>query len=268
MMPKLIMISVAVLTFTLGAVQASPDTILYIEPSSIIDPTLTPGSTFTADVMISDVEYLWAWQFNVSFDPTVLRIADLIEGDFLKGQPEGTYFQNVTWNDKGIALIGCATLGTYIGVSGSGTLVTVEFQVLAVGGSFIEFHTEPIDGFYPTVLVQQLSAGAIPNWNYLCPPDDFTTQDGYFNNIDPTEALQGLIATIDSWNLHRGTENVLKAALRVASSMLEMGQEDAAIRRLTVFISQVERLREKTLTNEQADYLTSEVQRIIDLIDG
>jgi len=182
-MLALITISVSGLPSTLWVVQASPDTILYIEPSSIVDPTLTPGSTFTVDVVLSDVEYLYTWQFNMTFDPAVLRIANLIEGDFLKVHPEGTWFLNKTENERGWALIGCSTIGEYIGVSGSGTLVAVEFQVLAVGESLIEFQTEPIDGYQWTYLLQQLSAFPPPNFNKLYPSDDFTTQDCYFNNL-------------------------------------------------------------------------------------
>jgi hypothetical protein len=50
--------------------------------------------------------------------------------------------------------------------------------------------------------------------------------------------------------------------------MLDMGKEGGAIRKLTAFINRAEMLREKTLTNEQADELVSEAQRIIDLIKG
>jgi len=82
----------------------------------------------------------------------------------------------------------------------------------------------------------------------------------------PPEALEELIETIETWNLPKGTENSLKTKLKVAIHMLDMGKEDGAIRKLTAFINRVEMLREKTLTNEQADYLISEAQRIIDLI--
>jgi parallel beta-helix repeat protein len=84
----------------------------------------------------------------------------------------------------------------------------------------------------------------------------------------PVEATQELIETIETWNLHKGTENSLKAKLKVAIHMLDMGKEDGAIRKLTAFINRVEMLREKTLTNEQADYLIAEAQRIINLING
>lgn len=83
----------------------------------------------------------------------------------------------------------------------------------------------------------------------------------------PVENIRELIETIETWNLPKGTENSLKAKLKVAKHMLDMGKEDGAIRKLTAFINRVEMLREKTLIDEQADYLISEAQRIIDLIN-
>ncbi len=84
----------------------------------------------------------------------------------------------------------------------------------------------------------------------------------------PVEATQELIETIETWKLTKGTENSLKARLKVAIHMLDLGKEDGAIRKLTAFINRVEVLREKKLTNEQADYLATEAQRVIDLING
>jgi len=85
---------------------------------------------------------------------------------------------------------------------------------------------------------------------------------------NPVEATQELIETIETWNLHKGTENSLKAKLKAAIHMLDMGREDGAIHKLSAFINRVEMLREKTLATEQADYLIAEAQRIINLING
>jgi len=84
----------------------------------------------------------------------------------------------------------------------------------------------------------------------------------------PVEATQEFIETIETWNLQKGTENSLKAKLKVAIHMLDMEKENGATRKLTAFTNRVEMLREKKLTNEQADCLISEAQRITDLIDG
>ena len=97
---------------------------------------------------------------------------------------------------------------------------------------------------------------------------DITLTAVYTPVSTPLEALEELIETIETWNLPKGTENSLRAKLKVAIHMLDMEKEDGAIRKLTAFINRVEMLREKTLTNEQADELISEAQRIIDLIKG
>jgi ABC-type transport system substrate-binding protein len=95
---------------------------------------------------------------------------------------------------------------------------------------------------------------------------EYLEKAGYTRS--PVEAAHELIETIETWELPKGTENSLKAKLKVAIHMLDMGKEDGAIRKLTDFINRAEMLREKTLTNEQADELVSEAQRIIDLING
>jgi len=85
---------------------------------------------------------------------------------------------------------------------------------------------------------------------------------------NPVKATQELVETIETWNLPKGTGNSLKAKLKVAIHMLDLGEEDGAIRKLTAFINRIEMLREKTLTNQQADKLVLEAQRIIALING
>jgi len=98
--------------------------------------------------------------------------------------------------------------------------------------------------------------------------DNFPLMEPCSLKPSPVETTQELIETIETWNLPKGTENSLKTKLKVAIHMLDMGKEDGAIHKLTAFINRVEMLREKMLTNEQADYLIAEAQRIIDLING
>jgi hypothetical protein len=107
-------------------------TCIRIEPASVVDPTLSLGKTFTVDVLVADVLFLYSWQVNISFNPSVLKIVDRIEGDFLKGQPEGTIGVGRIENEKGWGLFGWSTMGAYPGVSGGGTLATVEFQVVGI----------------------------------------------------------------------------------------------------------------------------------------
>jgi len=84
----------------------------------------------------------------------------------------------------------------------------------------------------------------------------------------PAEETQELIEKLEAWNLPKGTENSLTSKLERALHLLAIGNENGAIHKLMDFISQVEALRGKKLNDEQADYLVSEAQRIIDLING
>jgi len=80
--------------------------------------------------------------------------------------------------------------------------------------------------------------------------------------------IRFLIRTIWSWELSKGTENSLTSKLEAAIHLLEIGNENGAIRKLTDFIDQVEAWRDKKLTEEQANYLILVAQKIIDLIKG
>jgi hypothetical protein len=261
-----LLIGMLTLAFNLAIAQASPKTTLYVDPPSIVNPALIPGSTFTVDLMISDVEFLYAWQVNMSYNSAVLKCVNLAEGEFLATQPEGTLGANRTENEKGWALFGWCTLGAYRGVNGSGTLATIEYEVLAEGESPLKIETEPFETFpgqwvYPTRLIAQNNT--VPPANLYDIP--FTAENGYFSNSGATD-LYELIQTFEGWNLPKGTEKSLTAKLKTAIHMFKMGKEDGAIRKLTAFINRVEILRNRTLTNEQADYLITEAQRIINLI--
>jgi len=82
----------------------------------------------------------------------------------------------------------------------------------------------------------------------------------------PMEALEELIQTVESWDVGTGVETSLTSKLQAAYWSLDRENQNASIGQLTAFINEVEALRGKKLTNEQADQLISEAQRIIDLI--
>jgi hypothetical protein len=80
------------------------------------------------------------------------------------------------------------------------------------------------------------------------------------------ELTQELIEEIETWNLPIGTEKSLVGKLEASLKLIAKGNEVGAIHKLMDFINQVEGLREKKLSNDQADQLISGAQRIIDLI--
>jgi hypothetical protein len=88
------------------------------------------------------------------------------------------------------------------------------------------------------------------------------------NDVTPTELIEDFIEYIESLNLQRGIENSLLSKLNRIIKLLERGQNNVAINQLNAFINEVEALRGKKLTNEQADYLIGEAEKIIYVISS
>ena len=78
--------------------------------------------------------------------------------------------------------------------------------------------------------------------------------------------IKTLIRTVTFWNIHKGIERSLASKLEGALRLLDKGNQNLVVHKLMAFINQVEALKDKKLTFEQADQLISEAQGIIDLI--
>lgn len=139
LLSTLLLLGMLTLAFRIPPARASNevDTIIHVDPplSSAVQ-----GEAFTVDIMIDNVAELYAWQVNMSFDPNILEFVSWVEGDFLADQPEGTW--NVSTIEEDHMLIGVATLGPYLGVSGSGWLMAATFRVLGMGESVLNIDND------------------------------------------------------------------------------------------------------------------------------
>jgi hypothetical protein len=164
-----LLLTMPILVLDIHSVAATSvsETRIHIEPPSVVDPTYTPGSRFTVNILVSDVFFefgCYSWQLNMSWDPTVLKFLNVAEGTFLQAQPEGTV--GASRIEDSWALFGWCTLGRHLGVSGSGTLATVEFLVAGYGESVIRID-HPL-----TYLL------SVPLFDIPC-----LKQDGHFSNL-------------------------------------------------------------------------------------
>lgn len=127
-------------------------TVLSINPPSI---TGMPGDTFTVTIDIANVEDLYTYAFEVHFAPafSVLIVSNVWESDFLDGPQGPPSFVARIFGLEGILKVGNTLTGVRPGVSGSGTLVTVEFKVVEAGECALTLeHTELHDST-PTSLI-------------------------------------------------------------------------------------------------------------------
>jgi PKD repeat protein len=151
-----------------GVVVASPEATVSVDPSQPIERNI--GENFTININIVDVVDLFSWGIKVRWESRLLEATSITEGSFLKGQPDGTAFVKKFYNNY--IDVGCVTLGSWPGVSGSGTLMTVTFNVTGKGATELEiFYSNLLDSATPSVLINH------------------TAEDGYFYTRQPVASF-------------------------------------------------------------------------------
>jgi Cohesin domain len=115
-------------------VKGMADAILSVSgPSNI-----SVGDSFTIDVVVSQAVDLYAFQFDLGFNPAILQATGFAEGTFLTSQGPTFFFNNGIDNTAGTVASNVDTLlGAPIGGDGTGTLVDFNFTAIAAGTSDI-----------------------------------------------------------------------------------------------------------------------------------
>ena len=114
-----------------------------VTPSSLA----TSASTFSVSVAVDGVSDLYAYQFDVGFDPTLLAAVSESEGGFLPSGGATVFLPGMIDNVGGtIAFTAGTLLSAVAGVSGSGMLAVLNFHALAAGTSTINvFNAQLLD---------------------------------------------------------------------------------------------------------------------------
>jgi len=146
---------------TITAYYTAGRTVVFVDPPT---DTADTGEIFVVDINITNAEDLYSWGVKVQWDRDLLEALNVTEGDFLAGQPDGTAFVQVIYDDY--VDVGCTTLGDWFGVWGNGTLMSIAFNVTGTGET-------DLDIYYAVLL------------NYDVAQIPHTTVDGYFSKIEP-----------------------------------------------------------------------------------
>ena len=134
-------------------------TTLDVDPLTIINSSLTPGSYFTVNINVTDVTDLLSYEFKLSFNNSILNAENIIKGPVLA--PEDCIERGI-YNSQGYIWVAClaADLSTF---DGDGISEIVNFSVIGAGESDLDL--------YDTVLSDS-SFFSI----------EHTPNDGYFSN--------------------------------------------------------------------------------------
>ncbi len=144
---------------------APPTAKIYINPSSVVNPSLTEGQTFDVALSIQNGTGVHSWAADVFFNNTVLKAAEGIEGTYLSSA--GSTAFNVTIQNDYSATFGLIHVNCVLatgGANGDGTLATLRFNVSATGSTALALDNLDLRDAQ----------------NALLP---FTTADGFFSNV-------------------------------------------------------------------------------------
>jgi hypothetical protein len=156
---------------------------LSIDPDLITGPSYLPGTTFTINVTLSDVENLKTCIFNLTYAPLVIQEINIATPSVLGQTPikklqvddaAGYIWVNLTYHT------GITTLTPV-------TIMTVEFQVLAMGVSPIDLtDTQLIDTFDNPITHE------VHNGLFI----------GLIRDVAVTDVLADLPTAYQGWSVH------------------------------------------------------------------
>lgn len=153
-----------IITFPISHVaQAQTPPSVTFSPSTVAATQV--NQTFTLNIDISNVQSLWGWIINVTFDSAYLKFQSSSEGSFLTSQGATTLYiatKPIAYKDpySNIETMDSITLQDAIdssangedqSVSGSGTLVTLTFQAVnQTSSTLVTLGVEQLEGPNPT----------------------------------------------------------------------------------------------------------------------
>ena len=161
-----------------------PPVNIYINPPSIVDPTLTPCHNITIDVMVQGAVRLYSFELSIDYDTEILDVNQItVNQEF---PSENVHVEIL--EEQGRVIVN-ASLTSPPGLSGDFSLATIEFHVTGEGESVLDLHDinlideygffieyfEPGDGYFNNMLITKMFVSP-PELiaPYLKPGDRFT----------------------------------------------------------------------------------------------
>jgi general secretion pathway protein D len=95
------------------------------------------GGSFSVNLMLDNGTDVFSAPMQIKFDPKILRLDDVTQGNLLSSDGQQVIFTKNILNDTGDATVNLSRFPGASGVTGSGVLVTLSFQAIARGSSTV-----------------------------------------------------------------------------------------------------------------------------------
>lgn len=138
----------------------------YISPATLWVSPETKNASITdnirVDVKINTTEGVFAGEFKLYFDNSILNAEAVIEGGFLKQGGADTFVgTNSTNNNIGEVYFGATRFNTQEGISGEGVLATITFSATGIGASQLNLQEVQITDPQLQIIAVSVSGGTI-----------------------------------------------------------------------------------------------------------
>ena len=137
--------------------------------------TVSVGQIFSVDIDISNVADLYAFQFDLTFNPDLLSAVGITEGPLLPSGGTSVFTPGTIDNITGtIAFTTDSLIGPISSVNGSGPIAVAQFTSLAPGTSNIDLHNELfLDSTFASISVAASPASVISTGTAAVPEPDY-----------------------------------------------------------------------------------------------
>jgi len=135
---------------------------IYVDPSPIVDPSLGIGDPLTVYVKVTEVSQLYGWGFFLYYKPSVLSLVSLVKGSFVHPL---WGFKKASGTDY-VTAAAYFTAGNPVGISGSGIMATITFEVVGTGITLLDLTNTKLNTYVNGIVV----------------PIEHTVSDGVFDN--------------------------------------------------------------------------------------
>ncbi|RLI22213.1 hypothetical protein DRO54_01670 [Candidatus Bathyarchaeota archaeon] len=119
-----------------GPIKILPRPVLYVDPSESV---VQVGENFNVTVNIKNCLDLYGSEFKLEWNPEILDLVKIIEGDFLKTGGETLFYKNIN-ETAGRCHVVITLLGDISGVNGNGTLAILMFRGKLNGESVLHLY--------------------------------------------------------------------------------------------------------------------------------
>ena len=114
------------------------------DQARLLFPATAPvpiGNAFTLNLIVEDITDLAGWQLDIGFNPVVLKAVSVNEGNFLSKDGGSTFFQKGNINNTTGEITGLIAARISVGgISGTGTLLSINFEAKAAGKGNLTLH--------------------------------------------------------------------------------------------------------------------------------